>query len=201
RLAGARLGLLELPDDLAEQVTSRPAGVRALSVVEWDSLEVGVEVDLPLGNEGKGCDARDEAGLAHPVGSHSNEAVEVPPNEVHKHGLGEVVEVETEHERVRPDLSGRAVEKLTAPNTAERARNGAGELRRSAVGRGTDRLLGGDDAVLDTQRPRQRSGRLEGRGPVAGDALVDAHGHQADGRAPAEVPLGESEGDPAVLPA
>ena len=55
--------------------------------------------------------------------------------------------------------------------------------------------------MLDPEGPGQYPGGLESRGPIPGDALVDAESHHADGRAAAEVPLGESEGDPAVLPA
>ena len=201
RLSGPRLSLLELPDDLPEEVAGRPAGVRALPVIERDPLQPGVEEHLPLGDPCERGYPRDQPGLADPVRGHPHESVQVPVDEVHEDRLGEVVQVETEHERVGAHVPRCVVEELTPPNAAERAGNGAREFRGGTVDRGADRLLGRDDPVLHSQGVGQGPGRLQGRRTIAVDPLVHAQRDHADGRPTAEVPVGEGERDAAVLAA
>ena len=166
-MPGAGAGLLEAPDDLPEDVAFGRARVGALAVVERDPGALGVEVDLALGDGGERGDPGDEAGLSGAVRRHPQEAADLRPGEVHQDRLGEVVEVEPEHEQVGRGLPGGRVEEAAPPDTAERAGRDPRQPLRRLVGGGPDRVPGSDDRVGDAEPIGQRPRALDGLRPVS----------------------------------
>ena len=156
---------------------------------------MGVQEDFPFGDLCEGSDSRDEPGQALAVGRHPGQPVQVAPGKVHQDGLGQVIEVEPEHEHVGREVPGGPVQELASPHPAVRARDRVREHPEALLGGRAVGLGEPNDPMFDAQAGGQFVRFLEGAGPVAGNALVHTEGHEPNVGALPEVVMGKGQRD------
>ena len=96
---------------------------------------------------------------------------------------------------------GPLIEKATAPDAAEGARDGLGQRPGRVVSGRPEPLARPDHMMVDPQARAQRLGGGERGGAVPLDSLIDADRHNVDVGPPPEVPFGDPKSDRGVFPA
>jgi hypothetical protein len=93
--------LLELPNDLAEDIPSCPRGVWTFPVIERKSGQPSVEEHFALRYPCQGSDPGNEPRLTLTMRGHPPKSIQVSPYQVHQHGLGQIIQVESEYQGIR----------------------------------------------------------------------------------------------------
>lgn len=160
---------------------------------------MGVEEHFALRNHGERGDPGDQARLPNAMRRHATESVQVGSSEIHENRLGEVVEIEPQHEYLSTHGLRGIVEQSTSPDPTERTRNRARKVPGGVVGGDPERFSRVDDTMFDPQSSDEFLRSFNGRRAIARDPFVDGDRYDPDVRTSGEVFVDERERDRRVL--
>ena len=196
----ARRAVLQLVDDVAVLIAQGRLPVGAYAVPVLRAGEDGVQQGLLLRDLPQRGYPGDQAGLHRLVRGHARQALHVPADEVHQHGLCRVVQVVAGRQVLGADVPGLAVHEHPAEHSAVGARAGPLATRGDAV-HGDAQLGERADVQLHAVGGAEPPDHVDARGAVALYALVYRYGVDLHAVRLVEDGRQHPQGDHAVLPA